>query len=372
MASTVNQRLADLMIRRHLVVQRLTNHEVAKILDLWSKLRPNLAGQLYAALDQNKSRLITDKALRALLRGVQGTVNTALRQHFAVLADDLEEFAADEATFYPRAVQQSLAPALTAAPAVSVVAAVTGAQVAAAAASLPFQGNTMLTWPEAMGEWMRTLITNTARAGYLQGKPTRDIVNDVMRSVGGKGAQGISSVVKSAVNHYSATARELTAKANKDLIEARRWLSTLDTHTSPMCQLRDRLFYPLEVTDESLGSVKVGGKGVPGSMYGSGPGKLHYCCRSTETWKIKGVEDWPDSKRPALKVDAGRWLTETVPSSTSFFDWVQRQPRSVLEELYGVQRADQILKGMKVPTMFNDRGEMMSIAELKAKGLWDD
>lgn len=368
---TANERLADLMIRRHLFVQRVTNREVSKILDMWSRLRPDIVGRLAALIDGHTSPLISDKQLTPLLRGIDGTIRTGLRQHFNALQTDMADFSTSEADFYPSTLAQAVQPGLTV-PAASFVAPITGAQVTAAALSVPFQGNTMVTWPESLTEWTKTLITNNVRSGFLQGKPTQQILRDVKQSLGGKGAQAISSVVKSAVNHYSATARELTAKANSDLIEARWWLSTLDTHTSPMCQLRDRLFYPVDVKATSLGSAKVGGKATPGTQYGAGPGKLHYCCRSTETWKIKGVKDLPDSVRPALKQTAAGLFSEQVPASTSFFDWVQRQPRYVLEQLYGVQRADQILRGLKVPQMFNDNGAMMTIDQLKSKGLWAD
>lgn len=373
MAKTINERLADQMIRRHLFVQRVTNREVKKILDLWSRLRPDLIGRLAAAMEGRDTNqpLLSNKALATLLKAIDGSLRTGLQQHFKMLQNDLADFADSEAEYYPDLLSRVVQPALSV-PASSIVVPLTGAQVAAAALSTPFQGNTMLTWPESLTQWVRTLITNNVRSGYLQGKPTMQILSDVRRSLGGKGAQAVSSVVKTAVNHYSATARELTAKANSDLIEARWWLSTLDTHTSPMCQLRDRLFYPVEVKADSLGVKKLGGKPVIGSQYGAGPGKLHYCCRSTETWKIRGVKDLPDSVRPALNSTAAGLFSTQVPASTSFMDWVQNQPRYVLEQLYGAQRADQILKGVKVPTMFNDNGAMMTINQLKDKGLWRD
>ena len=84
------------------------------------------------------------------------------------------------------------------------------------------------------------------------------------------------------------------------------------------------------------------------------------------------MEDWPSGKRPALKADAGRLLSEQVDAQTDFFSWVQRQPRHILEELDGVQRADQIMRGVKVPNMFTDTGELMTIAQLKNRGLWRD
>lgn len=365
MAKTINQNLADRMIRRHIFTQRLSNEQARKVLAVWAKMRPTITAALSELLDGKTS--MSNKQIDTMLKALDGTVRTILRDDFKQLNADLDEFANLEAGFLNETLAVVLQPALSV-PAAQVTAAITGAQVAASAMANPFQGNTIVQWPDSLTEFTKTTIGNSVRAGFIQGKPTMDIIRDVRQALGGRVSQGISSVVKSAVNHYAATAREVMVKANDDVLEARQWLSTLDTHTSPMCQLRDRLRYPMKVKLASLGQRN--GKDVPGSQYGAGPGKLHYCCRSTETWVVKGMQDWPAGKRPALKQTEAGLFSEQVSAQTDFFSWVQRQPRYVLEQLYGVQRADQILRGVQVPTMFNDLGELMTIQQMKDKDLW--
>lgn len=355
------------MIRRHIFTQRLSNEQARKVLAMWQKARPSITAKLAEIIDGKSSMSVTQ--INTMLKAIDATVRTELRAEFKALNAELDQFAQLEADFLNETLSVVLQPALSA-PVTTVTAAITGAQVAALALKDPFQGNTMVSWPDSLTEWSKSTISNSVRAGFAQGKPTMDIVRDVRQALGGRVAQGISSVVKSAVNHYAASAREVMAKANDDILEARQWLSTLDTHTSPMCQLRDRLVYPMKVKTSDNGKLK--GKIVPGSQYGAGPGKLHYCCRSTETWVVKGMEKWPEGKRPAIKQTAEGLFSEQVGAQTDFLSWVQRQPRYVLEKLYGVQRADQILRGMKVPTMFNDKGELMTIEQMKDKGLWRD
>ena len=367
MAQTINEKLADRLIRRHIFTQRVSNEQARKILAMWAKARPTIAAKLAELLDGKTT--MTNKQITTMLNALDGTVRVLLREDFKALEKELQEFADSEADYLGNTLGTVLQPALTV-PAVRVVTAITGAQVAASAMANPFQGNTMVQWPEALTEWTKTQIGNQVRAGFIQGKPTMDIIRDVRQALGGKSAQAINSVVKSAVNHYAATAREVMVKANDDILDARQWLSTLDTHTSPMCQLRDRLRYPMKVKSVTLGQSN--GKDVPGSQYGAGPGKLHYCCRSTETWVVKDMDHWPEGKRPALKQTESGLFSEQVSGQTDFFSWVQRQPRYVLEQLYGIQRADQILRGLQVPKMFNDRGELMTIAQLKDKGLWSE
>lgn len=365
---TSNQKLADRMIRRQLFAHRFSNKQADEMIKLISKMRPDLLGKLVAALEKSglKGPSVTDAQVRSALSSADSYIKTYLTDIFKVLKGNLAEFAGVEAEFYADALSGALPDAIR--PIVP-VATVTGAQVSAAALAMPFQGNTLLKWPESMAQALRNLITNQARNGLLRGASYEDIAREVVNSATGQTMRSVAAVTKSAVNHYAATARDLTAAANADIIDGRQWLSTLDTHTTPMCQLRDRLMYPLEVDASTLG--KADGNKVAGSQYGAGPGRLHFCCRSTETWKIKSwrelgikASEMPEGTRPALD--------GSVSSGTRYVDWVQRQPRHVLEEIYGIQRADQILKGLKVPQMFNDNGGLFTIEQLRDRVLWRD
>ncbi|MBN0517201.1 hypothetical protein JTM39_37155, partial [Pseudomonas aeruginosa] len=82
-----------------------------------------------------------------------------------------------------------------------------------------------------------------------------------------------ASIAKTAVGHLASTARQSFASANDDILKGKQWLSTLDNQTSKDCRIRDRLKYTLD-------NKPIGHK-VP---YLQGPGKIHFCCRSTETY----------------------------------------------------------------------------------------
>lgn len=373
MPTKLTTKLADLMLRRHILVQRVATGQVKGLLDKVGALRPKVLGQLTAAMMESKATppFMSAAQLRKILDSVDVTLRPGLTMAFNTLSEDLTKFAAQEAAFYPNAITQAIKPVL--ATSATPVVAATGAQVVAAATSEPLQGSLLSKWADKLTETAKQMITGHIRSGYLQGKPTAEIIKDVKGTYDGKFSQGVASVVRSAVNQVSANARELTAKANSDIIDCRWWLSTLDSHTTTMCQIRDRLFYPNQVDASTVGCTdRQLTKQVAGTAYGAGPGKLHFCCRSTETFDIKALSDWPEGLRPALKDDVNGYGTEQVKASTTYFDWVQRQPRHILEDIYGIQRADQILRGVQVPTMFTDKGEMMTIAQLKAANIWLD
>ncbi|WP_218210267.1 hypothetical protein, partial [Ursidibacter maritimus] len=128
---------------------------------------------------------MNNKALTTLLMQLDKTVKTELRAEFKVLAESLQEFADTEADYLADTLTAAIQPAV-AVPAVEVVGVVTGAQIAATAMKNPFQGNTMMQWPDSLSEWTRTQIGNQVRAGFIQGKPTMEIIADVRRALGGR------------------------------------------------------------------------------------------------------------------------------------------------------------------------------------------
>ncbi len=156
------------------------------------------------------------------------------------------------------------------------------------------------------------------------------------------------------MNHVAATARQEFAQANSDIVKAKQWSSTLDTHTSQWCIIRDRKLYSLD--------GKPLGHAIP---YLRGPGKIHFCCRSCEILITKSWEE--------LQIASGELSSATrasmdgqVPSHTSYAEWLVRQPYARQEQVLGVTRARMLNDGkITVPEMFNDAGEFLTLDELR-------
>lgn len=214
---------------------------------------------------------------------------------------------------------------------------ITADMVYAATMSQPFQGRLLSEWAEGLETDRITRIVNAVRHGYLQGETTEAIARRV-RGHANKGYKdgalqmsraNATSIVKSAVNHLAATARQSFAKANSDVIECKQWLSTLDNKTTPLCMIRDRRKYTLE-------NKPIGHK-MP---YLQGPGRIHFVAAQPKRWwlnhggssvlmPMKWTQEpapvWTVRYRPALPTTTGYSVSH---SPDRFRCWVKPAPGS--------------------------------------------
>lgn len=105
------------------------------------------------------------------------------------------------------------------------------------------------------------------------------------------------------------------------------------------------------------------GHAVP---WGAGPGRLHFCCRSTSVMVTKSLAEMklnPSDFSSATRAS----MNGQVPSNTKFADWIINQPQSVLDDAFGIERAYLIRQGkVKVPDLFTDDGKYLTLDQLKA------
>ncbi|HEN5323292.1 TPA: hypothetical protein U6L27_005429, partial [Klebsiella pneumoniae] len=205
-------------------------------------------------------------------------------------------------------------------------------------------------------------ISNTVRQGFLLGDTHEQIARKV-RGHANRGYQdgalqisraNAGSIAKTAVGHLAATARKSFADANDDILKGKQWLSTLDNKTSKDCRIRDRLKYTLD-------NKPVGHK-VP---YLQGPGKIHFCCRSTETYILKSSEEL-GIKVGEIKDSSRASMDGQVPADTNYQDWFSRQSFTRQAEIVGETRARLIRDGGMSPDEFyNDRGEWLTLDQLR-------
>jgi len=148
--------------------------------------------------------------------------------------------------------------------------------------------------------------------------------------------------------------RQQLATSNSDIVKGKQWLSTLDTRTTTICIVRDRLQYTLD--------GKLIGHNVP---YLRGPGRAHFCCRSTETLILKS---WREMGFDTDEMDAGTRasMDGQTAGDTTYGEWLQRQSYSRQKAVLGTTRAQLLRAGkLKVPDFFNDRGEFITLDQLR-------
>lgn len=356
---TVNERLRDESIAHSLFVSRYATGTANKMVKILNQSDAELTARLLVAMDRIPADNFTVNRLESLLGSVRQLNQIAIAGMQSSLAEELLQFAQHESGYQASLFDSLLPDAVTHR---YPLASVTGDMVYAAAMSQPFQGRLLSEWASNLESDRLVRISNTVRSGYLLGDTTQMIARKVRGTVNAGYQDGAlqasranaASITKTAVNHVTAVARRSFADANGDIIDSKQWLSTLDSKTSPDCIIRDRLRYTLD-------GKPVGHK-VP---YLQGPGRIHFCCRSTETLVTKS---WRELGIDADEMDEGTRasMDGQVPGDTSYGEWLQRQPRDRQIDVLGEKRTRLMRDGgMQASDFFSDKGEWLTLDQLR-------
>ncbi|MDR5611323.1 MULTISPECIES: phage minor head protein [unclassified Arsenophonus] len=358
---TVNERLMDELLAHSLFTSRYGSGVAKKMVNTLNAFDAQLSVSLIVALDDANidADSFTVRRLESLLASVKAINKKAVASAFSLLSDEMKAQAQYEVNYYP-ALFNFLMPkaVLRRYPLMNL----TADMLYSAVMSRPFQGKLLSEWVDGLEKDRMTRINNVVRNGYLNG----DSAVQIGRKIRGHAKQGYkdgalqitranaNSIAKTAINHLQATARNQFAKANKNILEGKQWLSTLDNKTSPPCIIRDRLRYTLE-------GKPIGHK-VP---YLQGPGKIHWNCRSTETWITKS---WRELGIDVDEMNEGTRasMDGQIPVGTTFLEWIQRQPVWRQKQVFGEVRYRLMKEGGMHPSEFyTDKGEFISLAQLR-------
>jgi len=358
--ATVNNRLSDESIAHALFVSRYGTGAARRMVKTLNESDAELTARLLVAMDSLGRDGFTVNRLESLLGSVREVNHTAVQGAFGTLADELLAFASHEVGYQHDLFNELLPQAvLRHYP----LAAITPDMAYAAAMSRPFQGRLLKEWAENLETDRLKRISNTVRSGYLAGDTTEQIARKVRGTVTNNFQDGslqmsranATSISKTAVSHVAAVARDSFAEANSDILDFKQWLSTLDNKTTPTCIIRDRKKYTLE-------GKPVGHK-IP---YLQGPGRIHFCCRSTETLVTKS---WRELGIDSDEMDAGTRasMDGQVPEDTTYLEWLARQSPDRQDQVLGVERGRMFRDGeLQLGDMFTDKGEWLTLAQLKS------
>lgn len=358
---TVNQLLEDEQIAHSVSLEKYKVGVVQRIIALLNKSDVDLSAALSAALERLPAESFTVERLELLLNEVRAINAKAYAQVVQELQSDLKELAGYEVSW-----QQSLFEKVLPDP-VQVrfpIASVSAEQAYAAAFSRPFQGRLLKDWSNEIAADRMVKVRNAIRTGYLEGKTTDQIVRSIRGSRATGYADGflerprkdLAAVVRTAVSHTAATARQEFNKANEDILKAERWVATLDNKTSPMCRIRDQLQY-------TINTHKPIGHKVP---WLQGPGKIHWCCRSTsapvtKSWKELGIP--LDEMTPAQRAS----MDGQVPGNTTYSEWLNRQSDARKLEVLGPARHQLLKDGKELEDFYTPTGEWMTLDQMRAR-----
>lgn len=328
--ATANEKLQDEAITHALYLQGFTKGTTTKVLNLLKRTHNNLVQQLGVALERLPQGEYNVARIDALLTSINGLIRSAYGEVSTELDNQLRGLATYE-TGYQTQLFQSVLPEQVA------FIAVTGEQAYAVAMARPFQGKLLSNWMENLDTDLRVKVRDAVRMGILEGQTTNEIVRKIRGTKALNYADGLldinrrnaETIVRTAIAHTAAYGRDLTYEANDDVIKARIWDSTLDSSTTPICQVRDRKQYTA-VTKKPIGH------NLP---YLGGPGRAHMGCRSTEipalkSWREMGldIDDIPESTRSSLDGQ--------IPAETNYAQWLKGKDAKFQDEVLGKTRGE--------------------------------
>lgn len=197
----------------------------------------------------------------------------------------------------------------------------------------------------------------------LQNQIRGDIAREMIDAAMDSNVRYAESLTKTAIGEANAKARDAFVKANADLLDVRLWSSVLDNRTTPFCISRDNLTYDIDAPDFPIDHVTH--LPVDGPRYGKGPGRLHFCCRSTDIFVVKDPLSMGLNNPVPIWVQAQFNGKITRPSIT-YRAWLERQPLSVWEEVMGRERAELVRSGkVALPDIFTDGGDFLTLDQLR-------
>ena len=250
-----------------------------------------------------KTNTVTSQSrIEAKLKFVEDLVNTELSAYTDEIYDQIELFAANEAGFVAETALETnsvsfVLPSQT--------------QLITAVNARPFNNRLLKNYLKAFSKEQAKAVSNAVSIGFYEGKTTQDIVRGIIGTKSQNFKDGTlnvsrtsaSTMVRTALSHTSAVARNKTYEDNDDLVPYYEWVSTLDGRTSPTCRSRDGMVY------------KVNKGPLP---------PAHYNCRSTTAPLFK--EDVSVSGKKLTKKPQGGTRASAdgqVSADLSYNDWLK-------------------------------------------------
>ncbi|MDW0618223.1 minor capsid protein [Mannheimia haemolytica] len=193
-------------------------------------------------------------------------------------------------------------------------------------------GMPLESWFEKQGSELSFKFESTIRQGLLEGRQTPEIAK-ATAELFGISRRHADTLVITAVAKVADDAHKALRDENLDLIKGEMHLSTLDTRTSTVCQVRDGKMWDTD--------YKPIGHNLP---YQRPP--LHPRCRSIlqlvmKDWKELGFEDVKNKSESTRASADGQ-----VSDKTSYEDWLNSKSAEEQDKALGKGKADLWRRGV--------------------------
>ena len=354
--ATANEVILDKSTLHEVRLERLKNNIVRRMISVLNKSDAAIVDELNKKLATMSPEQFTVRRLDKLLESVRELNTEAYSALKNELDTEISDFVKYEVGFQESLFKDTLPVQIT-------VASVNAEQVYAAALARPFQGKLLREWMQGLETDKAVRIRDTIRTGYVNNETIQQMVTRLRGTKSNNYADGIldinkrnaETVVRTAIGHMAAYTRNQFFEQNDDLIKAIKWVSTLDSRTTPPCIARDGKLY-------TNGTHRPIGHSLP---WGGGAGAFHFGCRSTSIPVIKSfrelgfdVDDLPATTRASLNGQ--------VPADTTYAEWLGKQSASIQDEVLGKTRGKLFRDGgIKIDRFINNKSEFITLDELR-------
>lgn len=347
----VNDAILDAQVSHAIGLQRLGTGILQRILALLNRTDADLVEQIRTRLDGVEPGTVdtdfTSERLKGLLDAIRGINKAVFERIQAVLLKEGLNLATYEAEYQGKVLTEHV-------PVQIEVVQPTVEQLQAIVMKRPFQGRILREWAQGLEQGRTQKVHDQIRIGLVEGETVDQIVRRVRGTQAMVYADGVlqvsrrdaESVVRTAVTHIASGASEALYARNADLISGVRWVSVLDSRTTPVCQARD------------------------GKVYEPGKGPrppAHWNCRSTTTPVTKSFRDLGIDLD---EVDAGTRasMNGQVPADQTYGAWLAKQPAAFQDEVLGKAKGLLFRKGGLTVDKFVDRsGHAYTLDELRRR-----
>lgn len=341
---TTNQTILSRMILHGIYLHWYQNWVVGEVLTYFDE---EVWPEVTAMLTKELTRVSQVRSLYILGESTLTYINTAIVKAEAMVEKEMIGFAISEDQFQRFLVQKSI-------PVVVDMTIPPPATVEAVVTSQPFQGELMSGWFKSLSENTAKNVQRAVNIGITAGERVDEIVRRVRGTKAAGYADGVlnvssrnaEAIVRTAINHVSNAARQITFENNSSVLSGVRWVSTLDSRTTPICRALDGKVFPVD--------------------FGPRP-PAHWGCRSTvvpvvKSWKELGInlKEAPPGTRASMDGQ--------VPSDINYGEWLKGQGDSVQNQILGPSRAKLFRSGkVSIDRFVGDDRRSISLIELRKR-----
>ena len=354
---TTNEKLVDAYMERAIDLLRLEAGTRNKVFAFLGELESELIAQI-AKIDPTGTpdAARQKKRLKELLAVVQESIRATYRDASDIMVREIRELIDQEFSWVAGTFNETVGVQF-------VDSTITRGFLQTLVSDVLIQGAPTKDWWGRQAQGLADRFADQMRFGMASGETNAQLIARVRGTETERGLMEISRssaerLVRSSVQTAANVAREAMYAENDDIISALQWSATLDTRTSVYCITRDGHTYSPDKDHKPLD------KGPP---WLTGPGKLHWSCRSTsvpvlKTWRELGIDmdEIPETTRASMDGQ--------VPAAITFEEWLKKQPEARQDAVLGAGKADLWRRGkITFRDLLDQNGRPLTTEQLRAK-----